>query len=690
MDKNAKKLSLIIFLSPILMVILSIITIYISMVFILNDHLELRHQQIQQNFFNNLKQTAKNRVNIAYNILNTVYNEKCKNKNISEKQCKKEVFKELIPILDDLKWPNKGYVFVLGFYGNTLYHPNHKFMKINRWNSQRNGIKWYQLLVNSAKAKPKGTYVEYLAYNFNKQPIPKVSYVKVFKPFKCLVGSGVYLNDLNKKLIELQKQENSISHKLNNTLKTVGFIVFFISLVISTIIAKLVQNMFLKYESEIQKEKEKLKQKALIDNLTGLFNRNYLDYTFDSLKNRVSRNNEKLAILFIDLDSFKEINDTLGHKYGDILLKEISKKLKSVLRKEDVLIRFGGDEFIVFIPFKKIDSVITVVNKIFDEIKKDVILKNKVFNISVSIGISVYPDDSEKLEDLIKYADMTMYKVKKTGKGYFKFYKQEVGNEITEKINLTKDLIKAIKDEAFEVYFQPKIFRDGSLYGSEALIRWNHPTKGFLTPDKFLPIAYEKNLIKDIDFIVLKKAVLQYKKWEERGLNPGKISCNITTIDIKNSDFFNKIKEFLEKINFNPNNLILEVTEENIMENPKENIKYLNAFRKLGIGISIDDFGTGYSSLSYFLKLPITELKIDRMFIVNLEKNKENREITKFIISLGKSLNLNIVAEGVENEFQKDLIIQQGADIIQGYLYSPPIKAEEFEEKFLKVKKDKK
>jgi len=687
MDKSAKKLSLMIFLSPILMVILSIIIIYISIYFILNNNFELQHQQIQQNFFDNLKQTAKNRVNIAYNMIDTVYNKKCKNKHFSKKQCKKEVFKELVPLFDDLRWPNKGYVFVLDFYGNTLYHPNHKFMKINRWNSQRHGIKWYQLLVNSAKAKPNGTYVKYLAYNFDKQPILKISYVKVFKPFECLVGSGVYLNYLDKRLVKLQKQENFISNKLNNTLKIIGFIIFFIALLISIILARLVQNLFLKYESQIQKEKEKLKQKAFIDNLTGFFNRHYLKYAFDILKNKTARNNEKLSILFIDLDFFKEINDTLGHKYGDILLKEISKRLKSILRKDDILIRFGGDEFIIFIPFKEINTVITVINKIFDEIKKEVILKNKKVNINASIGISIYPDDSKKLEDLIKYADMMMYEVKKTEKGNFKFYKKELGKKIEEKIEIQKDLLKAIKNEAFDIYFQPKIFKDNSFYGSEALIRWNHPTKGFLTPDRFLPIAYEKKYIKDIDFIVLKKAVLQYKQWEEKGLNPGKISCNITTIDIKNSNFFNNVKKFLEETDFNANNLILEVTEENIMENPKENIKYLNEFRKSGIGISIDDFGTGYSSLSYLKKLPLTELKIDRMFIKDLEKEKEDKEIIKFIISLGKILNLNIVAEGVENEFQKDLVIQQGVDIIQGYIYSPPIKAEEFEEKFLKGKK---
>jgi len=687
MDKRARKLSLAIFFSPIIIVIITVITIYISIFIILSKHFELQKRHIQENFFKQLEITTKERVNIAYNILKTVYIKKCKDKNLSKEECKKRVFKEIVPIFDNLRWSHKGYIFVLDFYGNTLYHPDHSLMKINRWNLVRNGIKVFQLLVNSAKAHPNGTYVKYLGYNFHKQPIWKVSYVKVFKPFDCLVGSGVYLDALDERLLKLKKEEDYVFDKLKNTLELIGLIIFFVALVIAILLAALVQHLFLKYENQIQKEKQRLKRRIFIDSLTGLFNRNYLSYGFNILKSIADKKSQKIAVIFIDLDFFKEVNDTLGHKYGDILLKKVAKRIKSVLRKDDILVRFGGDEFLLFVSFKTMNEVIELINNIYRVIKKEIKLKDKEVNIGATIGISIYPDDSKELDDLIKFSDMAMYEVKKTTKGSFGFYKKELGERIKEKIELHKDLIKAIENEEFEIYFQPKIYKDETLYGSEVLVRWNHPKKGLLTPDKFLPLAYEKKLIKDIDFIILKKAISQYIKWQKLGYEPRKMSCNITMIDIKDKHFIEKVDALLNNSEFDTSNLILEVTEESVMENPEESIKYLSCFRNLKIGISVDDFGTGYSSLSYLKRLPITELKIDRMFVKDIEYSEDDKEIVKIIIALGKVLNLNIVAEGVENNYQKEFLIKEGADIIQGYLYSPPIPAKEFEEKFLKDKK---
>jgi EAL domain-containing protein (putative c-di-GMP-specific phosphodiesterase class I) len=279
---------------------------------------------------------------------------------------------------------------------------------------------------------------------------------------------------------------------------------------------------------------------------------------------------------------------------------------------------------------------------------------------------------------------MAMYEAKKKGKGRFEFFKKELSKKLEDKTELKNDLIKAIKNEEFEVYFQPKIFIDESLYGSEALIRWNHPERGLLSPNIFLPIAYEKKLITNIDLIILKKAIKQYKEWENKGYNPGKISCNITTIDLESKEFIHKINDILNENNFDPANLILELTEENVMKNPEKNIESLKNLRKLGLGISIDDFGTGYSSLNYLKKLPITELKIDRSFVKDIGKDKDDEEIVRVIILLGGVLNLTIVAEGVENETQKKFLENNGVKIFQGYLYSPPIPAKEFEEKFLR------
>jgi diguanylate cyclase (GGDEF)-like protein len=688
MTKEVKRISLSIFLLPILIALFVIGISYTTVFISLKNYFQKQKLQTQEEFFKDLKIKTKKRVEIAYNILQTLYNKKikeCKKDNIPLNLCKKEFLNEIVDVFDNFRWPNKGYIFILDFYGNTLYHPDHSLMKINRWNLTRNGVKIFQLLVNEAKAHPKGTYVKYLGYNFHHKPIWKVSYVKVFKPLDALVGSGVYLDYLNKRLIELQKDQEKIYNKLLENLYLSALIIIVLTLLVSYFLAKLVQNMFLKYEHQIEKEKTKLQKESITDNLTGLFNRNYLKYIFEVFKSKAKRENKKLAVLFIDLDYFKEINDTLGHKYGDMLLKIISKRFREVLRKEDTIIRFGGDEFVVLMLFKKEEEILNVIERLYKKMQEKIILKNKEFNIGLSIGISIYPDDGEELDILIKNADMAMYEAKKKGKGRFEFFRHELSEKLEEKTELKNDLINAIKNEEFEIYFQPKIYKNENLYGSEVLIRWNHPKRGFLTPNVFLPVAYEKHLITDIDFIVLKKALKQYKKWENKGYKPGKISCNITTIDLENKDFIEKIEGILKENNFNAENLILEVTEENVMKNPEQNIEFLRKLRKLGIGISIDDFGTGYSSLSYLKKLPITELKIDRSFVKDIGIDYDDEEIVRIIILLGKVLNLKVVAEGVETKEQKEFLLLEGVDIIQGYLYSPPIKAEEFEEKFLKV-----
>lgn len=690
MTKEVKKISLSIFLLPILMTLFSIIISYTAVYISLKNYFHKQQDQIQKEFFKDLKIKTKFRVDIAYKVLSTLYNKKikeCKKNNIPMEKCKKEFLSDIMYIFDNFRWPNKGYIFILDFYGNTLYHPDHSLMKINRWNLTRNGVKIFQLLVNEAKKHPNGTYVKYLGYNFHDKPIWKVSYVKVFKPLDALVGSGVYLNylnKLNKRLVELQKDQKKIYNKLLENLYLSALIIIVLTLLVSYFLAKLVQNMFLKYEHQIEKEKTKLQKESITDNLTGLFNRNYLKYIFEVFKSKAKRENKKLAVLFIDLDYFKEINDTLGHKYGDMLLKIISKRFREVLRKEDTIIRFGGDEFVVLMLFKKEEEILNVIERLYKKMQEKIILKNKEFNIGLSIGVSIYPDDGEELDILIKNADMAMYEAKKKGKGRFEFFRHELSEKLEEKTELKNDLINAIKNEEFEIYFQPKIYKNENLYGSEVLIRWNHPKRGFLTPNVFLPVVYEKHLITDIDFIVLKKALKQYKEWENKGYNPGKISCNITTIDLEDGNFINRIKDLLEKNEFDAKNIILELTEENVMENPKKNIQFLEELRKLEFGISIDDFGTGYSSLNYLKKLPITELKIDRSFVKDIGKDRDDEEIVRVIILLGRVLNLTIVAEGVETKEQKEFLLLEGVDIFQGYLYSPPVKADEFEEKFLK------
>ncbi|WP_456488342.1 EAL domain-containing protein [Caminibacter pacificus] len=682
------KISRYIILVPLAGVLITALFLTLAVIFAINNYFQEENKRITQKFMDDLKITTKQRVDIAYNILNNIYHNKmkyCKIHNISKKECDKMVIHEMQQIFDQLKWPYKGYVFVLDFKGNTLYHPNKKLMQINRWNLERNGVKVFQLLVHQAQEHPNGTYVSYKGYNPGGKPTEKVSYVKVFKPYDILIGSGVYLDYLDKRLIKKNKEREKVFQNLLDMIYAVIVIVSGAIVVIVLLISKQVRDMYEKYEKELQEEKEKFKERSIRDPLTGLYNRSYVLNTFNEIASRVKRNGKKAVIAFIDLDQFKEINDSLGHDYGDLLLIKIAQRIKKTVRRSDVVSRFGGDEFVLILDeVEKPENIISLIQRLLNNIKQKVILNDKEVSTTASIGLSVYPDDSEDINKLITYADTAMYEAKKRTGNSFEFYKKEMGEKAKEKLEIKNSLKEAIKKDELVVYFQPQIDKNGDLYGSEALVRWIHPKKGMIPPYKFISVATELGLIDKIDEIVLQKAIWQYKKWEASGYKPGIISCNFTMFDIERGNLIEKIKEIIKEEQFDPEKLIMEITEDNIMKNPDKAIKYVKELADLGIGIAIDDFGTGYSSLAYLNKFPVSELKIDREFIKDLPQNQDNDKIVKTVVNLAKNFNLKTVAEGVETKEQEKYVISLGIDVIQGYVYSPPVNAEEFEEKFLK------
>ncbi|WP_457563256.1 EAL domain-containing protein [Caminibacter pacificus] len=682
------KISRYIVLVPLAGVLITALFLTLAVIFAINNYFQEENKRITQKFMDDLKITTKQRVDIAYNILNNIYHNKmkyCKIHNISKKECDKMVIHEMQQIFDQLKWPYKGYVFVLDFKGNTLYHPNKKLMQINRWNLERNGVKVFQLLVHQAQEHPNGTYVSYKGYNPGGKPTEKVSYVKVFKPYDILIGSGVYLDYLDKRLIKKNKEREKVFQNLLDMIYAVIVIVSGAIVVIVLLISKQVRDMYEKYEKELQEEKEKFKERSIRDPLTGLYNRSYVLNTFNEIASRVKRNGKKAVIAFIDLDQFKEINDSLGHDYGDLLLIKIAQRIKKTVRRSDVVSRFGGDEFVLILDeVEKPENIISLIQRLLNNIKQKVILNDKEVSTTASIGLSVYPDDSEDINKLITYADTAMYEAKKRTGNSFEFYKKEMGEKAKEKLEIKNSLKEAIKKDELVVYFQPQIDKNGDLYGSEALVRWIHPKKGMIPPYKFISVATELGLIDKIDEIVLQKAIWQYKKWEASGYKPGIISCNFTMFDIERGNLIEKIKEIIKEEQFDPEKLIMEITEDNIMKNPDKAIKYVKELADLGIGIAIDDFGTGYSSLAYLNKFPVSELKIDREFIKDLPQNQDNDKIVKTVVNLAKNFNLKTVAEGVETKEQEKYVISLGIDVIQGYVYSPPVNAEEFEEKFLK------
>ena len=333
-------------------------------------------------------------------------------------------------------------------------------------------------------------------------------------------------------------------------------------------------------------------------------------------------------------------------------------------------------------------SPIELSQRLLETIKETIIIDNQEHYVSASIGISIAPDDAIKINDLIKYADTAMYKSKEQGKDRFNFYKPEMTQIANERLALKRDLFRAIKNQELEIYFQPQINSHNKLFGAEVLIRWNHPTKGLISPINFIPLAIETGIIESIDLWVIEQSIRQHKKWQKQGFEVGVLSCNITIYHLEKGSLARNLELLLKKYDFDPKYLNIEITEEGVMKNVKKSIKMLNKIQKLGIRINIDDFGTGYSSLAYLKKLPISKLKIDRSFIKDIPQDADDMAITKTIVNLAKNLNLKLIAEGVETAEQQQFVFAQECDYIQGYFYSKPINAQEFEEKFLKEKDD--
>jgi len=428
---------------------------------------------------------------------------------------------------------------------------------------------------------------------------------------------------------------------------------------------------------------KKLDKLAHYDLLTNLPNRALF---YDSLNHSISkakRLESKIALMFIDLDNFKTINDTLGHEYGDILLQEVSKKLKSILRTEDVVSRLGGDEFTVILdPIEDNAFPSVVAQKIIDELSKPIKLKDEMGYIGSSIGIAIFPDDAQDLDTLIKFADMAMYRAKESGKNTYRYFTAEMDEDAREKMELTNDLRNAVINDQLKLYYQPIVdVSNNSIPVFEALVRWEHPKYGLIPPESFISLAEEGGFMVKIGRWILKEACSQIKNMEEKGYNIS-IAVNISSKQLTQNHLEHTTKEIVKQSGINPKHLELEVTEGFLMENIKKVEKTLKNLRKIGIGIAIDDFGTGYSSLSRLKDLPITKLKIDKSFINDVGNKEEDRRIILVIIALAKGLGLDIVAEGVETKEQLEFLKKNGVSKIQGYYFSKPISSSKVD-KFL-------
>lgn len=430
--------------------------------------------------------------------------------------------------------------------------------------------------------------------------------------------------------------------------------------------------------SDITKRKKaehKIFQQANYDSLTGLANRYLFSSQLEHCINVAHRESSQLAVFFIDLDGFKRINDNFGHSQGDELLKGVAQRLNGILRKSDTISRLGGDEFAVILPNKNdIYAIDKVANKIIEEIAEPFSLGAHKGYVTASIGISIYPEDSTQPEVLVKNADIAMYRAKAKGRNNFQLFTREMDEAVRLRCQLETELREAIQNNQLSVCFQP-IHHSSSEHLSyvEALVRWNHPEKGAISPAKFIPIAEEVGLINKIGELVLDRACHAAASWKTMVAHSPGVAVNISSIQFKQENFVEQVMQYLKKYNLAPQKLILEITESLLIDDDIQAYNQLLKFSQLGIKISLDDFGTGYSSLSYLKRFPVKVLKVDKSFIQDVSQESCDTRLIGAIYSIADSLKLDIVAEGVETEFQLDQIKRFGEGFIQGYIFSKPL-----------------
>lgn len=445
-------------------------------------------------------------------------------------------------------------------------------------------------------------------------------------------------------------------------------------------------------ERELHESHQRLRTLAENDSLTGLANRYYFDESLRTAIPRANRLNDQLALLFLDLDNFKIINDSMGHDAGDQLLKEVARRLLHVVRNGDIVCRLGGDEFAILAHnFESQEPIIQLAERILEDLRRPIIIKNTEQFISASIGVATYPDAGNNAGDMLKAADLAMYRAKRDGKNNYHFFSSALQAQVQERIRLEKELRSLIPTDHFLVYYQPIIdAKTLEITGAESLIRWDHPTRGILPPGEFIALAEEIGLIVEIDSRSRLKVCQQLAKWRNQKLvSPNfTIRINVCAQMLTDEELFNAIKADLDKTELPGSCIGLEITESVLIENFTIAAELLRKIQDHGLEISVDDFGTGYSSMAYLKALPARTLKIDRTFVQGVPENSDDCRILRAMIVFGKSLNLKIVVEGVETKEQAKFCRDCGADFLQGYLFSKPIAHDHFEQLLASHKAD--
>lgn len=478
-----------------------------------------------------------------------------------------------------------------------------------------------------------------------------------------------------------QFPENSVctmtSAGFSSTWMALLIIVFALAVLSIALITSVLDMRAQALASSLANAHQELQFLALHDSLTKLPNRTLLEDRLDQEIENAKRNRESFSVLFLDLDGFKQINDAYGHQVGDLLLIEVAQRIREIVRARDTVARVGGDEFVLLTDTQEPTDAANLASKLVSIVHKPYQIAGHDCRVSASIGIALYGEGACR-QDLLKNADAAMYHAKALGRNAYRFFEVSMNEDAQKKLQVLHDLRLAIDRQEFALYYQPKFdARTGSMLGVEALIRWNHPKRGFLLPSEFIPLAEKIGLILPIGEWTVQEACRQMNEWRAAGFTDWTIAVNLSAVQFTHPGLVELIQQSLNRHALNPACLIVEITESTAMRDPDTSLKILQRLRQIGVRISIDDFGTGYSSLMYLKRLPAGELKIDRGFVRELTKESEDAAIISAIVALGRTLNLEVVAEGVETAAQQDFLTSLGCSSLQGFLLGRPMPPEQ-------------
>ncbi len=434
--------------------------------------------------------------------------------------------------------------------------------------------------------------------------------------------------------------------------------------------------------TEARENANRFELQAQSDSLTGLGNRAMFKERLHMALAHAERSGKIVALMILDLDNFKDVNDTLGHDVGDELLKRVAAILKKSSRKVDTIVRLGGDEFaIIADDLDRIDGVVVHANRILGALSEPQLINGHEVHPGASIGITSYPQDARDPDVLLKNADLALYRAKAEGRGNIQLYRHELHLKVIERNAIERDLRTAIAENQFVLYYQLKVNTEtGAIVGAEALIRWHHPERGMIPPDVFIPVAEQNGSICKMTDWVMEEACAEIRRMMDKGLEPVSIAVNVSALDLRRPDFTDQVAATLVRAGVSPKYLEIEVTESTVMHDVDQVIGTLRRLRALGVSISIDDFGTGYSSLAYLKQFPVQTLKIDRSFISDMTDDANSQAIPKLIVDLARNLGVSVIAEGVETEDQRERLLSMGCGQAQGYLFSPPVPSAAFSE----------